>query len=156
MWKTLRALDLTIAVVLVLLGVAGLIATAQMRVGAAAQLQPRLFPSAVSWLLVLTGAGLLLNAWRSRSDAAVDWPDRAGAIRVAVSLASVVVFLLLIGPLGFPIGTFLLITFLVWYLGHYRWYVPPAVGLASAAAVYFVFMQTLGLELPVGDLFEPD
>ena len=40
-----------------------------------------------------------------------------------------------------PISTFLVVSFEVWYLGGYRWHIPVAAGLVSAAAVYFLFMR---------------
>ncbi len=149
-WRSLRLADSVAAGVLCLLGLAVLIGVSQMRVGLAAQFQPKLFPSLVGWLLIVAGGGLALTVFRTPAHLNVEWPDRYGAIRVAIMLASVAGYVLTIGVLGMPISTFLVVSFEVWYLGNYRWHIPVAAGLVSAAVVYLVFMQALGLTFPAG------
>jgi putative tricarboxylic transport membrane protein len=153
-WRSLRLADLIAAGMLCLLGLAVLVGVSQMRVGLAAQFQPRLFPSIVGWLLIGAGGGLVLAALRTPVHLNVEWPTRQGAIRVALMLASVAAYVLSIGLLGMPISTFLVVSFEVWYLGNYRWHIPLAAGLVSAAVLYFVFMHGLGLTFPAGP-FEP-
>ncbi len=121
-----------------------------MRVGLAAPFQPKLFPSLVGWLLIVAGGGLALTAFRTPAQVTVEWPDRHGAIRVAIMLASIAAYVLSIDVLGMPISTFLVVSFEVWYLGNYRWHTPVAAGLVSAAVVYFLFMRALGLTFPSG------
>jgi Tripartite tricarboxylate transporter TctB family len=149
-WRSLRLADLVAAGILCLLGLAVLIGVSQMRVGFAAQFQPRLFPSLVGWLLIVVGGGLGLAALRTPAQVNVEWPTRHGAIRVAIMLASVAGYVLSIGLLGMLISTFLVVSFEVWYLGNYRWHVPIAAGLVSAAVLYLVFMHALGLTFPAG------
>jgi hypothetical protein len=153
-WRSLRLADLVAAGILCLLGLAVLLGVSQMRVGLAAQFQPKLFPSLVGWLLIAAGGGLGLAASRTPAHLTVAWPARHGAVRVAIMLASVAAYVLSIGLLGMPISTFLVVSFEVWYLGNYRWHVPIAAGLVSAAVLYLVFMHALGLTFPAGP-FEP-
>jgi hypothetical protein len=153
-WRSLRLADLVAAGILCLLGLGVLVGVSQMRVGLAAQFQPKLFPSIVGWLLIGAGGGLVLAALRTPAHLNVEWPTRNGAIRVAIMLASVAAYVLSIELLGMPISTFLVVSFDVWYLGNYRWPIPIGTGLISAAVVYLVFMHGLGLTFPAGP-FEP-
>lgn len=149
-WRSLRLAEMVAAGLLCLLGLAVLVGVSHMRVGFAAQFQPKLFPSLVGWLLLAAGGGLVLAALRTPAHLTVEWPNRLGAIRVAIMLASIAGYVLSIGWLGMPISTFLVVSFEVWYLGNYRWHVPIAAGLVSAAVLYFVFMHALGLTFPAG------
>ena len=149
-WRSLRLADLVAAGTLCLLGLAVLIGASQMRVGLAAQFQPKLFPSLVGWLLLVAGGALAFAAVRTPAHLNVEWPTRHGATRVAIMLASVAGYVLSIGVLGMPISTFLVVAFEVWYLGDYRWPIPVAAGLVSTAVLYVLFMRALGLTFPAG------
>ena len=152
-WRTLRAADLALSAILIIIGVAALVSVRQMRVGFAAEFQPRLFPAIVAWLLILAGSLLGVASRRTpRTTAAAvaEWPTADRAKRIAVMLVSVAAYVAVIDPLGMPLATFLVVAFEVWYLGDYRWYVPVLVGLLAAAILYFVFMLGLGLTFPAG------
>jgi hypothetical protein len=56
----------------------------------------------------------------------------------------------LIEPLGFPLITTLFVTALAWYLGDYRPWAMLLLGAASGVIVYYVFMEFLGLNFPLG------
>ena len=151
-WRTLRAADLALSVILIIIGVAALVSVRQMRVGFAAEFQPRLFPAIVAWLLIVAGSLLGVASRNARTPAAAlaEWPTADRAKRIAVILFSVAAYVAVIDPLGMPLATFLVVSFEVWYLGDYRWYVPVLVGLLAAAILYFVFMLGLGLTFPAG------
>ena len=147
---TLRLADLVLSAILLLSGVAALVSVRQMRVGFAAQFQPRLFPAIIGSLLIVASGLLAFAALRTPAHLTAAWPSRDGARRLLVMLASIVAYVLCIDLLGMPIATFCVISFEVWYLGNYRWYVPVSAGLVSAAILYFVFMHGLGLTFPAG------
>ena len=149
-WRTLRAADLAVSAVLILSGVAALVSVRQMRVGFVAEFQPRLFPTLVGLLLIFVGVLAAVTAWRGSSLSNVEWPASDRAKRIAVILASVAAYVAVIDLLGMPLATFMVVSFEVWYLGSYRWYVPIAVGVCAAAVLYFVFMVGLGLTFPAG------
>jgi putative tricarboxylic transport membrane protein len=149
-WRTLRAADLAVSAVLVVCGAAALVSVRQMRVGFVAEFQPRLFPTVIGLLLIVVGALAAVTAWRSPPRALAEWPTPDRAKRIAVILVSVAAYVAVIDLLGMPLATFMVISFEVWYLGTYRWYVPIAVGLCSTAVLYFVFMVGLGLTFPAG------
>ncbi len=147
-WRTLRAADLAVSAVLILSGVAALVSVRQMRVGFVAEFQPRLFPAVIGLLLIVVGALAAVTAWRSPPRVLAEWPAPDRAKRIAVILVSVAAYVAVINLVGMPLATFMVVSFEVWYLGSYRWYVPIAVGLCAAAILYFVFMVGLGLTFP--------
>jgi putative tricarboxylic transport membrane protein len=147
-WRTLRAADLAVSAVLILSGVAALVSVRQMRVGFVAEFQPRLFPAVIGLLLIVVGALAAVTAWRSPPRVLAEWPAPDRAKRIAVILLSVAAYVAVINLVGMPLATFMVVSFEVWYLGSYRWYVPIAVGLCAAAILYFVFMVGLGLTFP--------
>jgi len=149
-WRSLRFAELLTAALLIGIGVAVVVATARMRVGFAAEFQPRLFPSLIGWLLLVSGAALGVSAARTPADAAVDWPAAKDARRVGVMLGSIAVYLVAIGAIGMPLATMLVVWFQMRLLGHYRAHVPVAIGVASGIVVHVVFTQGLGLMFPTG------
>ena len=104
----------------------------------------------IGLLLIVVGALAAVTAWRDSSRSNVEWPPPDRAKRIAVILVSVAAYVAVIDILGMPLATFLVVSFEVWYLGTYRWYVPIAVGVCATAVLYFVFMVGLGLTFPAG------
>ena len=149
-WRSLRFTELLTAALLTTIGVAVLVATARMRVGFAAEFQPRLFPSLIGWLLIAAGVMLAVAAMRKRGDTVVDWPAAADARRVAVIVASITAYLVAIDLIGMPLATMLVVWFQVRLLGRYRPLVPIAIAVASAIVVHVVFTLGLGLMFPSG------
>lgn len=148
--RTQRVADLAIAMALVTIATLALIGAFQIKAAAGERLQSRTFPLLMGAVLMVTGGALGFTAWRSRSVAEVQWPDRVGFRRIGVVLGSLMIYLVIIEPVGFPISSFFFISLLVWYFGRYRWYLCGLIGLTSAVVLYFVFMQFLGLSLPAG------
>ena len=58
----------------------------------------------------------------------------------------------LLEPVGLPLGTLFFVSFLVWYLGRYRFWLAALCGLATALVVLLVFIVFLGLTFPIGPL----
>jgi len=117
------------------------------------RLPPRTLPYVLGCTMIGAGAILAFKSWRARGkETFINWPDRAGAMRVLVTLASLAIYIALIELLGLPIDTLLLVSFLVWYLGRYRIIYSAMIGLVSAAVVYFLFIVFLELSFPVGPL----
>ena len=152
-WRSLRFAELLAAALLTAIGVAVLVATARMRVGFAAEFQPRLFPSLIGWLLIVSGTALGLSTARTPADATVDWPASQSARRIGVMLVSIAVYLIAIGAIGMPLATMLVVWFQVRMLGRYAPHVPIVIGILSGVVVHVVFTLGLGLMFPPG-LFE--
>ncbi len=151
--KTLRAGDIVSGIFLSLLGLAVVVAAVQIKGAPDVRMQPRTFPLILGWTIAVVGGILAFRAWSYRgAEIIVPWPDRAGTFRVAVTLGTLCVFLLLLEPLGLPLGTALVVGFLVWYLGNYRLIYAGILGLASGGTIYLVFIHLLQLSFPAGPL----
>jgi len=151
--RTQRTADITSGLALAILGVISLMASLSIHGVTGEHLHPRTLPLLLSWIVL--GAGLLLSilSWGVRgTDKPIEWPDQQGFKRIAVTLASTVIYLVLLEPLGFSISSFLFITFLTWYLGRYRWFISLGLGILTAVTISFVFIRFLGLTFPTGPL----
>lgn len=151
--KSQRYGDMASGVFLALLGVVVVVAAFQIRGAPDVRMQPRTLPLILGCIVGVAGAALALRAWLYRGPArVVPWPDRVGTLRVGVTLATLVLFLFLVEPLGMPLGSSLLVGFLVWYLGGYRPIYAGLLGLATGGVIYAVFIRLLNLSFPIGPL----
>ena len=151
--KSQRVGDIVSGVFLILLGIVVIMAAVQIKGAPDVRMQPRTLPLILGCIIGLAGAALALRAWRYKGPArVVPWPDRVGVQRVGVTLAALIVFLFLLGPLGLPLGSSLLVGFLVWYLGRYRPIYSGFLGLATGVTIYVVFIYLLNLSFPIGPL----
>jgi putative tricarboxylic transport membrane protein len=149
--RTLKSADLATGIMLGLLGLATLLASRGIKGMAGQSLDPRTLPSLVGWGLLIIGAGIVLLAARYRGDPVpVQWPDRQGLRRIGVAFVSLVLYMGLMDPLGFPIATTLFVAGLTWHLGHYRYWASLLLGLVTGLVVHFVFIEFLGLGFPLG------
>jgi len=151
--KSQRVGDIASGIFLVLLGLVVVIAAFQIKGAPDVRMQPRTLPLILGFIIGAAGAALAFRAWRYQGPARiVPWPDRVGTLRVGVTLAALVIFLFLLGPLGMPLGSSLLVGFLVWYLGGYRPVYAGLLGLATGGTIYVVFIRLLQLSFPIGPL----
>ena len=140
-------------VFLVLLGLVVVVAAFRIKGAPDVRMQPRTLPLILGWIVGVAGAALAFRAWFYRGPVRiVPWPDRVGTLRVGVTLAALVVFLFFVEPLGMPLGSGLLVGFLVWYLGGYRPIYAGLLGLATGGTIYVVFIRLLSLSFPIGPL----
>jgi putative tricarboxylic transport membrane protein len=151
--KSQRVGDMASGVFLALLGVVVVLAALQIKGAPDVRMQPRTLPLILGCIVGVAGVALALRAWFYRGPArVVPWPDRVGTLRVGVTLAALVIFLFLVEPLGMPLGSSLLVGFLVWYLGGYRPIFAGLLGLATGGMIYVVFIRLLQLSFPIGPL----
>jgi putative tricarboxylic transport membrane protein len=151
--KTQRAGDIASGIFLSLLGVVVVVAALRIKGAPDVRMHPRTLPLILGWTLGIAGGLLALRAWRYHgADRGVDWPDRAGALRVLITLAGLAALLLFLEPLGLPLGTALLVGCLVWYQGGYRLMTAGLLGLATGGTIYLVFIRLLQLSFPAGPL----
>jgi hypothetical protein len=138
---------------LVLLGLVVVVAASQIKGAPDVRMQPRTLPLILGLIVGVAGAALTFRAWRYHGPVrTVPWPDRAGLRRVLTTLAALAVFLFLMQPLGMPLGSVVLVGFLVWYLGSYRPVTAGLIGLATGVVIYVVFIRLLSLSFPIGPL----
>lgn len=151
--KSQRFGDMVSGVFLALLGLVVVLAAFQIKGAPDVRMQPRTLPLILGCIVGAAGAALALRAWLYRGPArVVPWPDRVGILRVGVTFSSLVVFLLLLEPLGMPLSSSLLVAFLVWYLGRYRPIYATLLGLATGGTIYVVFIRLLSLSFPIGPI----
>lgn len=153
--RTIRQADMGAGCFLAALGLFIVYAASNIRIGVERSLSPRFFPTVLGIVLFLCGAGLALKSWRFRGeDPKIHWPDRHGAKIVAVNLALLAAYILLMKPLGLPVSTFLYVTAATWFLKPEKWGVALFAGVALGVISYVVFIQLLELSFPVGSLLE--
>ena len=151
--KTQRSADIAAGCFLSILGLVVVLTAMGIKGGMDERLPPRTLPYVLGGTMIGAGALLAFKTWRLRGkETFINWPDKAGARRVLVTLVSLAIYIALIGLLGLPIDTLLFVSFLVWYLGRYRIITSAMIGLVSAAVVYFLFILFLELSFPVGPL----
>ncbi len=147
--RTQRAAQFTVGLALTLLGLLTMVFSWQIKGIGGTGLHSRTFPFFLGCLLTVAALGMVLQR-NSVPDEPVPWPDRQGWKRVGVTLASLIVFQLLIEPLGLPIAILIFIAFSVWYLGSYRPLTALALGVVSGFSVWLVFNYLLELSFPLG------
>jgi len=151
--KSQRVGDMASGLFLVLLGLVVVVAAFQIKGAPDVRMQPRTLPLILGCIVALAGAALAIRAWRYHGPArTVPWPDQTGLRRVLTTLAALAVFLFLMDPLGMPLGSSLLVGFLVWYLGGYRPIYAGLLGLTTGGMIYMVFIRLLDLSFPIGPL----
>lgn len=155
--KTTKSADITSGCLAVVLGAVVLYAATGITGGMEERLPPRTLPYILGAAILMAGMLLVIRSWRFRGEnPPIKWPDRTGAIRVVVILASLAVYIILIDILGMPISTFLYVSFTVWYLwiGRHGMLFAVTTGFLSAAVVMYLFIQFLELSFPLGP-FQP-
>lgn len=151
--RTLRQADLTVGAFLALLGAGTVVAATGIKGVAGETLDPRTLPTIVGWALVALGLGIVSIGWRYKGEPKfISWPDRKGLSKLGVSSVALVAYLATLDSLGFPLSTGIFVAVLTWYLGRYRLWTSALGGLITGLAVYFVFMELLGLNFPMGIL----
>ncbi|BDZ40642.1 tripartite tricarboxylate transporter TctB family protein [Microbacterium suwonense] len=150
--------ELVFALLMLVLGVLALIGAFSIHVPVGIQVGPRVFPIAVSVLLIGTALAVVIGALRGDRaepedgedidpNAATDW------ITLAKIVAALVAHLLLIDVIGWAPAAAVLFGIVAWALGAKRWWLGFIIGLVVALAVQVVFGGLLGLSLPWGPAF---
>ena len=125
-----------------------------------AEVGPGVFPLIVGAALLLTGLGLLIECLRAQWRVA--WVERdpsapvslAPLWNVLIVAAALTLNVMLFDPLGFIPASAVLFACVSAAFGSRRFVLDVVIGIAFAAAIYFIFVHGLGLHLPAGDLWE--
>lgn len=112
--------------------------------GGAETVGPETFPTMLAVVLVAGSLYLMI-----KPDPDAQWPVGRSAVELLISLVVLVVYTLLLEPLGFVIATTLAVGTLSWRMGAAP---RPAflTGLLSAVVVFVLFNYGLSLSLPAG------
>ncbi|MGF2733644.1 tripartite tricarboxylate transporter TctB family protein [Marinobacter sp. DUT-1] len=112
--------------------------------GGAESVGPETFPTILSVVLVAGSLYLMI-----KPDPDAHWPIGKSALELVVSVVVLIVYALLLEPLGFIIATTLAVGTLSWRMGA----APKRAfltGLISAVVVFVLFNYGLSLSLPAG------
>ncbi len=136
--------NLAVAAVVTALGAAALAGALALGAGRPAQPGPGAWPAILGGALVLLGIVLALRA-RATADA-----ERFGrtALPVLAALASMAVFVAVVGVIGFEIPAALLAFVWLRFLGRESWLVSVAVSLGLVVALYLLFVAALDVTIP--------
>ena len=138
-----RVTNLVTAAVVVALGAAALVGSISLGPGEASAPEPGTWPTLVSIALIVLGLALAL---RTRTTDAERF-TRTGLI-VLAAIATMIVYVAVVGTVGFELPTAILT--LVWmrFLGRERWRLSITVSLAVTAALYLLFVGALDVSIP--------
>ncbi|SNT38249.1 putative tricarboxylic transport membrane protein [Asanoa hainanensis] len=136
--------NLVIALIVVVLGGAALAGSLSLGVGTPSAPGPGTWPALVSTALVILG--LVLAARARRTDDAERF-TRAGLLVVA-AVASMAVFVAVVGEIGFEIPTALLAFLWLRFLGRESWRTSTALSLLLTIAAYLLFVGALDVTIP--------
>lgn len=136
--------NLVIALIVVILGVAALAGSLSLGAGSASAPGPGTWPAMVSAALIVLG--LVLGARARRADDAERF-TRASLL-VLAAVATMGVFVAVIGVIGFEIPTAVLSFVWLRFLGHESWRTSTVVSLAATVAFYLLFVVALDVTIP--------
>ncbi|SDF83197.1 Tripartite tricarboxylate transporter TctB family protein [Blastococcus aurantiacus] len=136
--------NLVVATLVVALGAAALVGSLSLGVGSARTPGSGTWPLILSLLIVVLGLGLAVTA-RSTTDA-----ERfsRSSLLVLAGLATMVVFVALIGTIGFEIPAALLAFVWLRFLGGEGWRLSVVMSLGLVVAFYLIFVAALSVPIP--------
>lgn len=144
-----------LAVAAVLLALAGYIfvAAGAMPFGTIRVPQTAFFPKTLAIVLFLLSLVLLAETVAG-TQAETDRPRIAaeGWVRIGTTLATLIVFVFLLEPLGFIVTTFMLMVALLRAIESQGWGKMISVALITSLVSYALFAWLLGIPLPAGVL----
>jgi tripartite tricarboxylate transporter TctB family protein len=143
-------------------GIASLYVGADLEMGSVLVPGPGALAKAALWGLVILSILLVANG-RGKSGIAASPGDgtlpeepaeRGSAVRIAVTIASILAFILAVPTLGFLLSSAVLMAVLAG-LGSEKPWSPMAMlgGLLTAVAAHILFVKALGVPLPAGSLW---
>jgi putative tricarboxylic transport membrane protein len=147
-----RRRDLGAAAVLLAPGLFALTQARGLRFGSLVSPGPGFFPLCLAAAFSLVSLGLVVTALRTQPPTAPRFSgaDVAGHFKVIGTLAGLLVYALVLEPLGFLLATFALLLFFFMALQRQHWLVAMGASLATSLATYLVFKVWLGVNLPAG------
>ena len=137
------------AAVLLVFGLIALEEARKLRFGSIAKPGPGFFPVVLAAAFSLVCVALLVNAVRAGNEAG-EPGARLGWRKIGAAMAALVVYALVLEPLGFVAATFALLLFFFKALERQRWVTAVAGSLVTALVTYLVFKVWLNVQLPAG------
>jgi hypothetical protein len=148
----MRLIDAAPAAAMLAVSVGVLVGTRDLPYWAEFAPGPAFAPYWVAGAGTLISILLLVQAVRAGAGGRVEWPDRAGRLRVLLTVVSLGVSVFLGPHLGIVTTSVLFsVIMLVGILGR-AWLPSCATALVTGALIYGVFLRWLGVALPTGPL----
>ena len=69
--------------------------------------------------------------------------------KAALTVAALIIYVLVFELIGYWLSTFLLVGFIIWFLGYRKWWVLLLCAALTATATFFIFGQLLNVPLPM-------
>lgn len=110
---------------------------------------PGAFPMAATLSMVLSAAAILLNLRKTQGGDALRWRDILPPRVVAVT-GMIVLYAVLMVPLGFLLATFLFLTAAIWHLSSDRLWRAALISVCVLAVIYVVFRIVFSVLMPAG------
>lgn len=132
-----------IPVILLVVGVAAMIGAYQLSLGQLNNPGPGLWPFIVAVFLAVTAGVLFFIQDPSECE---QWNRRA--LRIAVGLASLGLFILLFQMIGFLIPAFLMLALWLKTFGDEPWRLAVPLAVAGAVVMHLLFVVALGVPFP--------
>ncbi len=113
---------------------------------------PGFFPFWLALILGIMALAMVAQATLGRPEPMPTdfYADRGGYLRMGAIVLSLLAVALLLERLGFRITMFAVYLFLLLALGRQRVFTALLVAAAGSVGAYFVFVEWLGVSLPVG------
>src|SRR5712692_836845 len=150
---SVRAVEIGVAVVIFLFG--ALVVFDSYRLGARwgdDGPQAGYFPFYVGLLICASGAAILVRALRNPAFAAESFVSREELKKILTVLVPTVVYVSVIGYLGFYVASTLYIAYFMWHLGKYSWIKIAPVSIGVSVAFFLIFEIWFSVPLPKGPL----
>ena len=145
-----KRIDIGVGIVLCVLSVAIFLYAEQYTGRGVNTYGPNFFPQALSVMLFLTSAALIVQALRGHALKGLEAINKPGLIRAAVTLGISVAYLLLMNVLGFYFSTVVFLYVVMMFLGQKNQWVRIVTSIVVASAVYSMFHFFLKIPLPEG------
>jgi hypothetical protein len=145
-----RKLDIASAVILILLSVIVVAATADLPYWSEYAPGPAIAARWVAAAGLLVGGLMLVGALRSRSAARAEWADAEGRRNVLLCVALLALLVALLQLLGTLVGGFLFVLAFTLFVARRSIIAGLATSLFTTALIQGVFVLWLGVDLPKG------
>lgn len=150
MWTMIRSSGFQYGLTLLVAGLGVQFAASGLRTGSAMRMGPGYYPSLISWLLIVLGAGILLHSLRRPGEQAA---GRWGLREIALVTGSIIFFMLALQQLGLLIAVFGLSTIASVADREANRREVFVVALLLSGGLALIFVLALGLPIPLGPKF---